>query len=144
MSNCMHCGADIQQCRMGRPRKFCSARCTLRHSRGISLREARFACRRCNKIVSFVSVGQRGRVRSAFCSRRCSHIWDVQRYKRLHRVSKPAVRERMLRTQGTFLNEDLLQEIELARLEGRDFNRREFYRTHSPYRERGKLPSYAS
>ncbi len=62
-------------------------------------------------------------------------------YQRAHR---PAPRERvprepMVRIAGTFLKEDLAQERALAELEGRAFDKRDFYQRHAPYQERAIL-----
>lgn len=140
-AQCEHCSKPITHRHVKRTRRFCSSRCTLRHSRGCApLRTTKtVACRHCKTIISFTLADvNRGRPKSAFCGRRCRARWNKAVYLKRHpRVY--VVREPIVRVSGTFLYEDMAQDRILAELEGRAFDRTEFLRKHAPWRERTKL-----
>jgi len=132
-------------------RKWCSDYCRNQyHLRALRIRqkEARKtsraterSCELCNKKFRLKETGQLRRFCSPYCTNKQARLRREGVTQR-STVDGRTQRDRRPRIFGDFLHEDLAQERALASLEGRAFDKSDFYARHRPRLEQARLAEW--
>jgi len=146
-------------CKCGRPippdsrrgRKWCGDYCRNQHAlrafRGRAKQETRARretekpCELCGKRFRLKETGQLRRFCSPYCSNKQARLRREGSTRRSS-IDGRTQRTRQSRVFGDFLHEDLAQEKALAELEGRTFDKSDFYAKYRPRREQTRLAEW--